>query len=901
MQDARPAPEASEALVLSRIEGAVATLELNRPHKRNAISLALIGELDRAVANLPDAVTVIVLGARGEHFSAGLDLTTVPDMSAAEGMRHSHAWYQVFERLQSGTRPVIAVLHGAVVGGGLELAACAHVRVADQTAYFGLPEGQRGIFLGGGGSVRVSKLIGFSRVTEMMLTGHVYDADDAFRIGLTHYTVERGAGMAKAQELARRIAGNAAMSNFAILRALPLIAEQPMSHGLMTESLIAAITQAEPEAKRRVQDFLGKRANKVTRPDSPGPGPDPDPDPAHQAAYRPVAFGPYAAQIERRGDGSVLLRASDALAAHPQRFTQHLLHWAANRPEHTFLAMREPAAPGQTQRPWRKLSYAQALSRVRSLGQALLDLGLSAERPLAVLSGNDFEHALLTLAALHVGIPVAPISPSYALLDPQATRVAHTMRLLTPGLVFAADGDSFGPAIERAVPGDVPLLLARGKPPAGRPAQRFDVLQATAPTPAVDAAHARVNGDTIAKFLFTSGSTGLPKAVINTHRMLCANQQMYAQCYPFMEERPPVLVDWLPWHHTAGGNSNLGLVLRNGGTMYIDEGRPTEDGMDETIRNLREISPTAIYTVPRGLEMLAQRMQADAGLRDTVFRELKLIFAAGALMPQSVIDLVNGLAVQSLGCRVPMTMGLGMTETAPFAISHHRAGWQQGVIGLPAPGVEVKLAPVGDKLEVRYRGASITPGYWRQPELHAQCYDDEGFFRSGDAAAFIDDAAPQLGLRFEGRIAEDFKLSSGTWVSVNSVRTQALAGALPYVSDVVVTGEGRDSLGLLVFLAPAAAELASGPRDTPSLNEDPGVRAWAQRWLDGLANSGTGSSNRVLRVMLLPEPPSAARGELTDKGSLNQRAVLRGRAAWVERLHADADDAAVLRAARPPR
>jgi feruloyl-CoA synthase len=867
-----PPPSAAEPLVLSRVDGAIATLELNRPHKRNAISLELVGELERLLGALPASVHVVVLAARGDHFSAGLDLSELREMSAAEGMQHSHAWYRVFEQLQFGSRPIVAALHGAVVGGGLELAACAHVRVADDSAYFGLPEGQRGIFLGGGGSVRVSKLIGFSRVTEMMLTGRVYDADDAFRIGLTHYTVARGGALAKAHELARRIAGNAAMSHFAILRALPLIAEQPMSHGLMTESLIGGIVQAEPEAKQRMRAFLDKRAAKVA-PEAP--------------PYRDVAFGPYETEVRTRADGSILLRAPQPLGAYPARFTEHLLHWAAARPDTTFIAMRERGGA----RAWQRLGYAETLARVRALAQALLDLGLSAERPLAVLSGNDIEHALLTLAAMHVGIPVAPVSPSYSLLDAQAPRVAHVMRLLTPGLVFAADGDTFAAALAHAVPPDVPLLLARGAAPAGRRALRFDALQATPPTAAVDAAHARVDGDKVAKFLFTSGSTGAPKAVINTHRMLAANQQMYAQCYPFMEETPPVLVDWLPWHHTAGGNSNIGLVLRNGGTMVIDEGRPTEDGIDETVRNLRDWSPTAIYTVPKGLEMLARRMEHDTTLRDAVFRDLRLVFAAGAVMPQAVIELVDRLAQQSLGCRVPMTMGLGMTETAPFAITHHRAGWRQGLIGLPAPGLEVKLAPVDGRLEIRYRGPTVTPGYWRQPELRAQAWDDEGYFRSGDAVAFVDPAQPALGLRFEGRIAENFKLVSGTWVDVNAVRTRALAAALPYVSDVAVAGEGRDGLGLLVFLAPAAATLAGagGP-----LADDPGVRAWAQRWLDDLAAAGSGSSNRVQRVLLLAEPPSAARGELTDKGSLNQRVVLSGRAAAVEALYGDGP--AVLRA-----
>ena len=629
--------------------------------------------------------------------------------------------------------------------------------------------------------------------------------------------------------------------------------------------------------------------------------------PAHSAPYREVAFGPYEAECRPLPGGGWQLRAPQTLAPYPRAFTAHLERWAAERPGHTFLAQRSAEAG----RPWLRLGYAQTLARVQALSQALLDLGLSAERPLMILSGNSLEHALLTLAALHVGVPVAPISPAYALLDPSAARVVHAATRLTPGLVYAGDAGRFAAAIGLAVPADVPVLLGRtgqalpSPLPAalqGRHTLAFDTLQATPPTPAVAAAHAAVDGDTVAKFLFTSGSTQAPKAVVNTHRMLCSNQQMYAQCYPFLEQVPPVLVDWLPWHHTAGGNSNLGLVLRNGGTLYIDEGKPTPEGMAETVANLREISPTAIYTVPKGLEMLTQQLAQDAALRETVFRELRLVFAAGAAMPQAVIEAFDTLAVQTLGCRVPMTMGLGMTETAPFAVSHHRPGWQAGVIGLPAPGLDLKLVPVGDKLEVRYRGPSITPGYWRQPELQAETFDEEGYLCSGDAAVFISAAEPGQGLRFDGRIAEDFKLISGTWVSVSAVRAHAMSAALPVVHDVVLAGDGRDSLGLLVFLAPGAAQLAPelGPgAPLAALAGHPAVRAWAQRWLDQLAAAGTGSSNRVTRLLLLDDAPLAAAGEVTDKGSLNQRAVLKRRAAAVEALYAESPpDPRVLRAAR---
>ncbi|MEO6278202.1 feruloyl-CoA synthase [Roseateles sp.] len=611
------------------------------------------------------------------------------------------------------------------------------------------------------------------------------------------------------------------------------------------------------------------------------------------APYRPVAFGPYGADITPQPDGGCVIRAHQPLAAYPRRFTEHLLHWAAVAPDRSFMAQRERGTLGTPGRPWRHLSYAEAAAQVKALGQALLDLGLSAERPLMLLSGNDIEHALLTLAAMHVGVPVAPVSPAYSRLDPQAAKVVQAVALLQPGLVFAADSEAYGPALDKAVPPGTPVLLSHGQRPG---ALRMHDLLRTVATPAVDAAFDRVAADTVAKLLFTSGSTQAPKAVINTHRMLCANQQMYAQCYPFLEAEPPVLVDWLPWHHTAGGNANFGLVLRNGGSLYIDEGKPTEEGMAETVMNLMEVSPTAIYTVPKGLEMLAHRMAHNPALCDRVLAKLKLIFAAGAAMPQSVIELVDRLATEALGQRIPMTMGLGMTESGPFAVSHHLPGWQQGIIGLPAPGVDLKLAPVGDKLEVRYRGPSITPGYWGQPELTAAAFDEDGFFCSGDAAQWIDPAQPGRGLRFDGRIAEDFKLITGTWANVGQLRARAMANALPYVHDVVITGDGRDALGLLVFLAPAAAELAAAdaPHEAAAWAADPGVRAWAQRWLDALAATGTGSASRIGRALLVPGVASAAQGEVTDKGSLNQRAVLRARAALVERLYADPPPADVL-------
>jgi feruloyl-CoA synthase len=583
---------------------------------------------------------------------------------------------------------------------------------------------------------------------------------------------------------------------------------------------------------------------------------------AKQWGIRRLTLGPYAGAAEQRADGCWLLRSLDPLGDHPRRFTEHLSRWAGKQPDAVFLAER-----GDDDR-WRKLTYSAAFEQVGRIACALLQRGLSAERPLMILSGNSIEHALLTLAAMHVGVPVAPVSPAYSLVDPEGARVRHALALLTPGLVYAEDAAAFERAIVQAVPKDTEVVALSGRL-SSRAHTNFAAL--VGPESAdVDRAHQAVTGDTIAKFLFTSGSTRLPKAVINTHRMLACNQQMYAQCYPFLREEPPVLVDWLPWHHTAGGNANLGTVLSNGGTMYIDAGKPTEAGIARTVANLREVAPTIYYTVPKGLEMLIERMRSDITLRERFFSRLRLIFPAGAALSRHVQDAAEAMSLQVTGRKTPMTMGLGMTETAPFAISAHLPTWQAGVIGLPAPGVQVKLVPVAEKLEVRYRGPSITPGYWRQPELTREAFDDEGFFRSGDAARFIDEAHPERGLRFDGRIVEDFKLSSGTWVNVGALRAAVLAAGAPHVHDVVFAGHDRDELGMLVFLTAVP---------------DTGVHAWLRGLLAELAARAGGSSQRIVRAVVLDDPPSMAAGEITDKGTINQRAVLESRRAAVELLY----------------
>ena len=509
--------------------------------------------------------------------------------------------------------------------------------------------------------------------------------------------------------------------------------------------------------------------------------------------YRDVALGgSLSAHFTRRDDGSTVVRSTEALAPYPERITDRLLHWAAVAPDRTLVAKRHQGGD------WRRVSYAEALQSARSIAQGLLDLGLSAERPIVILSDNDIEHLLLALGALLAGVPFAPISPAYSLVSQDYGKLRHIFGLLTPGLVFASSGSAYGKAIAATVPAETPVVLTEGRID-GRTTMSFESLRRTVPTDAVERAHAQIGPDTIAKFLFTSGSTKLPKGVINTQRMLCSNQQMILQCFPHLAEEPPVLVDWLPWNHTFGGNHNVGITLYNGGTLYIDEGKPTAALIGETLRNLREIAPTLYFNVPKGFEEIANALEVDAQLRETLLSKVKMFFFSGAGLSQPVWDKLERVAEAHCGERIKMLTGLGMTETAPFAICANAYQVKSGHIGLPAPGVELKLVPEGDKVEVRYRGPNVTPGYWRAPGQTAESFDDEGYYRSGDAVKPMDPAHPERGFAFDGRTAEDFKLSTGTFVSVGPLRAKVIAAGDPCVQDVVVAGINRDDIGVLLF------------------------------------------------------------------------------------------------------
>ena len=556
---------------------------------------------------------------------------------------------------------------------------------------------------------------------------------------------------------------------------------------------------------------------------------------------RSVRLTKPALVAERRG-GNIYLRSPQTLPPYPRSMVERLEHWAAHAPERVFLAQRD-AAGG-----WRRVTYAQMRGRARRVAAALLERGLSAERPLAVLSGNDIEHAVLELAAMYAGVPYAPVSPAYSLVSSDFVQLRRVIELTTPGLIFVSHRKQFQKAID-AVAGGIEVI---------------DTLPEREAGSEVDAAHARVGPDTIAKFLFTSGSTGAPKAVINTQRMWCANQEMVRQTLSWLQDDPPVMVDWAPWHHTAGGNKDFGMVLYNGGTMYIDEGKPLPGAIETTVRNLREVSSNWYFSVPKGYEMLLPYLRADSSLRETFFSRLKALWFAGAGVAQHVFDEYKQLSRETCGEEVLFLTGLGSTETAPYAISRTWDSDDASNMGVPPPGVEAKLVPVEGKYEMRLKGPSITTGYWREAELTRQAFDDEGYYRLGDSFALVGDD-PTKGLLFRGRISEDFKLATGTWVHVGPLRASFIAYFAPWVRDVVIAGEGRNELAALVF-----------PATDFSKNE----------FFEKLKNfPSTGSSNRITRAVILDEPPSLDAGEMTDKGSINQKAVLKRRRAAVEKLY----------------
>lgn len=600
--------------------------------------------------------------------------------------------------------------------------------------------------------------------------------------------------------------------------------------------------------------------------------------------FRKVNFVPPRLAVVRRADGSIVLRNENPMDPPPRNVIEPLRQWADEKPHGTWLGER--GGDGA----WRRLTFAEAARAVNAIAQGLIDRGMhlggAAHGPLMVLSGNSIEHALMTYGAIAAGVPVAPVSRTYSLMSEDHAKLKHVFGILKPRMVFVQDGALYEPAL-RALDLEGVEVVCAGSPPEGVPATDYLALVNTAPGPHVEEVYGRLGHETVAKYLFTSGSTGEPKAVVNTHGMMCVNVRMIRATQVRDETDEFVLLSWLPWNHTFGGNAILNTVLATGGTLYLDGGLPMPGRFDETLRNLREIAPTIYSNVPAAYSMLAPELEQDEGLARNFFSRLKMLSYGGAALSEDVYARIQNVAVRVTGERIMFSTGYGATETAPTITSVHWETDRVGLIGLPLPGVELKLAPVGGKYEVRVRGPAVTPGYLGRPDLTEAAFDEEGFYRLGDAARFVDPERPEEGLVFDGRVAEDFKLATGTWVNAGRLRIAALAALGGLAQDALVAGQDRPFVALLIWPNLAAARTLTG---NPGLSAEEAVvhPLLAERVREGLRRHNArhpGSSTRIARTLLMAEPPDMDAGEITDKGYVNQRAALERRARLVKRLY----------------
>ena len=591
--------------------------------------------------------------------------------------------------------------------------------------------------------------------------------------------------------------------------------------------------------------------------------------------YKEVAFGSTKTYKKAIENGVIHFGNQEVLEDFPEKLTDRLIHWASSNPDKTFIALKENDN-------WKEFSYAETLQKVKNIAQYFLNLGFKEGETIVILSENSIEHAFLSLAALYIGIPYTPISPPYSLVSNDFGKLKHCLELMTPKVVFAQNRNLYEKALvlSKEIFPEAEFITADDL--------HFQEILETEATDQVDMANELVTQDTVAKILFTSGSTGLPKGVINTHKMWCANLQQITQVFPFMKSEPPVFIDWLPWNHTFGGNHNFGLTLYNGGTLYMDEGKPTAKGIQTTVENLRKISPTAYFNVPKGFEMLIPYLENDEELRKTFFKNLNILFYAGASLAQPVWNKLEELAMQTIGVKIPIITGLGCTESGPSAMFANWGGSFSGLLGVPVAGMNVKLVPDGDKMEVRYKAPNVTPGYWRNQEETAKAFDEEGYYKTGDAVKFLDETNPDKGLVFDGRIAEDFKLSSGTWVNVGVLKAKVLSSGSPIIQDVVITGLDKEFVGVILFLNPDAckklAGITIGSNDVEAFQHETVIN-FLNQWQQEFSKNATGSSTNIKKYIVALEPPSIDIGEITDKGSLNQRAVLKHRVELIEKIY----------------
>jgi feruloyl-CoA synthase len=575
---------------------------------------------------------------------------------------------------------------------------------------------------------------------------------------------------------------------------------------------------------------------------------------------------------EDRPDGSILLRSADQLRPYPASILHSLREWAS-RDAHSLLVADRDGSEG-----WRTVTYGEAVAGAESIGQGLLDLGLGASRPLLVLSGNSVDHLLMMLGALTAGVPVVPTSTAYSLQSKDHARIRQVAELVTPGAVFADDADRFGAVLDTLQ--QTPAITSRGNRAVGATVEE---LRAVGAGSQVRQAFEGIGPETVAKILLTSGSTGAPKGVLTTHRMLASNQQMMRQVWPFLEEERPVIVDWLPWSHTFGGSHNLNMVVTNGGTLYVDDGGPP--ALSRSLANLADVPPTIYFNVPAGYAQLVPVLEDDPEFAEAFFSRLRLLFNAAAALPSALRQRLGAVAEKTTGRRIPVSGSWGLTETAPAVTNAHFDFDDARCIGVPLPGAEVLLRPEGEAYEILARGPMVTPGFFRRPDLTASAFDTEGFYRTGDAVRLADDADPDAGLLFSGRVAEDFKLTTGTFVRVGALRTSLLS-ALPQLSDAVIAGQDRDEACALAWLNLAETRKLLG-RDPVAAGDayvDPALAGHLARGLE-VHSRGAGRAGRIERILLMTAPPDLDAGEITDKGYVNQRKVIELRSDLVDRLY----------------
>lgn len=591
-------------------------------------------------------------------------------------------------------------------------------------------------------------------------------------------------------------------------------------------------------------------------------------------------FAPPEVLVERRPCGTMVFRSPWELTPFASTVGSLLDEAAADSPRATFLAERSGNG-------WREVSYAETRNQVRRIASSLLMLKGFSERPLAILSDNSIDVGLITLAAMYVGIPVVPVSSAYSKVSQTFEKLRAIVGATNPAVIFASDAQTYGRAIRAVASTDTQIIV--GDPTGGDPGwtEFAQFMAAPVDDGLVDAAAAKVNAKSLAKIMFTSGSTGQPKGVMMTHAMILAHQQGITQTWLFLNTQPPVILDWLPWSHSFGGNHNFVMVLRHKGSLYIDDGRPLPALIERTVANLRTVSPTMVLSVPRAYGMLLPYLEADSGLARSFFRNLKLLFYAAADMPASDWRRLEELAARHADQPPYFVSSWGMSENIAAATIVHFPTKRAGSIGLPVPGTTIKLSPTDDKLELRIRGPAVTPGYWGRPDLTKAAFDEEGFYRSGDAGRLVDPENPVAGFAYDGRISENFKLSTGSWVFAGGLRVRAIAAGAPIVEDVVIAAPDRDEVALLVFPSLMGCRTVAPGHDDAGLDELvalPEIRACIKAMLRKLAEDHEGA-NRIRRAIILTEPPSLDGHEITDKGSINQRAVLARRAAIVDRLY----------------